>query len=372
MLGVSYVGTFQCATGYGAANRAFVTALHMGGVDVNAQLVVQTKDRTTFGWEGELCHQLTNREIPHRVKIIHLTPDLYENHIEPDKYHIGHLFWETDKLPKEWVECCNKIQEVWTSSPNMAQVFRANGVKVPIHWFPQPIDTTHADKAYGAYGIPHNNGFLFYSIFQWIERKNPKALVTAFWEEFAGRDDVSLLIKTFRLSYDGDEFEKIRDDIREWKNEVKMNHYPKIFLVKEIMDVEGMMRLHKTGDCYVQTDRGEGWSRTIQEALLLGKTVISTARGGIHEYLKDEHYFRVPSNYVPVTEVPWIKFYTKDQKWAEIDKEELKKNMRYVVNNSMIAQTKGILAKDYVKDNFSYYKVGSLMKKRLQEIYKSL
>lgn len=371
-LGVKYTGTFQCATGYGSANRAFVTAMHVAGVDVVTDLVVQTMDRTTFGWEGMLCHHLTNRSIDYKIKIIHLTPDLYKEYIEPGKYHIGHLFWETDRLPHEWIEACNQMQEIWTSSENMARVFRANGVTVPIHWFPQPIDVSIAEKNYGEYAVNNHSGFLFYSIFQWIERKNPQALIRAFWEVFEGKDDVSLLIKTFRLSYDYQEFEKIRDDIRLWRAIQPQKHYPKLLLVSKIMNQEEIMKIHETGDCYVQADRGEGWSRTVQEALLKGNPTIATARGGIHEYLKSEHYFGIPNTYVPVKEIPWVKFYKADQRWAEIDKDSLKKAMMYVYSNSKIAGTKGIVGQHFIKEQFSYQKIGELMKKRIEEIYKLL
>lgn len=122
----------------------------------------------------------------------------------------------------------------------------------------------------------------------------------------------------------------------------------------------------------MQVDRGEGWSRTIQESLLLGKTVISTARGGIHEYLSNKYYYPISSTYVPVTKIPWVKFYTSDQNWAEVDKEEFKKAMKYVVEDSVIANTKGVIARDYIKDHFSYHVIGQAMKKRLEDIYKKL
>jgi glycosyltransferase involved in cell wall biosynthesis len=369
---VKYTGTFSDHSGYGSANRAFIAALHLAGVDVTTELVVQVKDRTNFGWEGELAHQLQDRTIPYKVKIIHLTPDVYEPYMEDGIYHIGHLFWETDKLPADWDKYCNKMGEIWTSSAHMINLLKQSGVKVPIYAFPQPIDITIADKDYGKYSIPHHKGYLFYAIFQWIERKNPKALVKAYWEAFEGRDDVTLLIKTWRLSYDQGEFEKIKQEIQGWKNEIRSSHYPRILISQHLLTNQGMLKLHQTGDCYVSSHRGEGWSRPMQEALLMGKTAISTARGGIYEYLRQEHYFPIDSKYVPVTETPWIKFYTVDQQWAEIDGEKLKQAMRFAYTNQIISAAKGIVAKSYIKDNFSYHKIGGMMRERLEKIYHGL
>jgi len=367
-----YSGVFNDPSGYGSANRAFVTALHLAGVDVTLELVTQTREQAYHGWEQHLCTALLNRNVPYKVKIIHLTPDIYEPYLEKGKYHIGHLFWETDSLPKEWIDPINKMGEIWTSSPNMAELFKRGGVKVPIYWFPQPIDITMADKDFGKFQVDHHMGVLFYSIFQWIERKNPRALLHAYWKAFQGKDDVSLLLKTFRLSYDQKEFNHIRDDITRWKQELGLSHYPRVLLCTKLMSDFEMMRLHNTGDCFVTAHRGEGWSRPIQESLLIGKPVIATARGGIHEYLRDNHYYPVNSKYVPVTEVPYIKFYKADQKWAEVDEAELIKSMQFVYANPRLASAKGVLAKDMIKNQFNYHRIGGLMRERLEEIYKSL
>lgn len=369
---VNYLGCFQDSTGYGSAARAFVTALYVAGVEVTTELAVHTIDRGDLGWEAHLCHKLADRDISYKVKILHVTPDIYENYLEKRKYHIGHLFWETNRLPKEWVDACNRVQEIWTSSPNMADVFRESGVTVPIHSFPQPIDTSWSWKRMEKFQLVGHNGFLFYSIFQWIERKNPKGLLTTFWKTFEGRDDVSLLLKVFRLSYKDTEFEKIRDDIRTWKKELGLSHYPKVYLCTEHMSTNRIMRLHLTGDCYVQPDHGEGWSRTVQEALLMQKPVIATARGGIHEYLKHEHYFRIPSTYVGVKETPWIKFYRRDQQWAEPDLHEFSKAMKFVQQDAALATAKGVVGQRFIEDAFSYQTIGEMMKKRLEEIYQKL
>lgn len=370
--GVCYSGTFQDHTGYGEANRQDIAALYISGIDLTTELVVQVSERSDLAWQSSLAHELKGRKNDYKVKIIHLTPDLYENYKEPGTYHIGRLMWETDRLPLEWVPYCNKMDEIWATSSHMADLFKRSGVKVPIYSFPQPIDISLSGRQYERFYIPQHQGFLFYSIFQWIERKNPRALIKAYLEEFSGESDVSLLLKCFRLSYDDKEVEKIRDDIRNIKIESGVRYPPRIFLAPNLLTHNEIMKLHNTGDCFVLPHRGEGWSRPIQEALLVGKIVIATARGGIHEYLRNEHYFGIDSEYVGVTTVPWIKFYTEDQKWAEVDHAHLRKLMRFVFDHRDEAQAKGMVAQEFIKENFSYQKIGQKMAERINNIYKSL
>ena len=372
MTAIKYSGTFQDHSGYGSANRAFITALYCAGVDVTTELIVQVIERTNHGWTGDLATTLADRQIPYNIKIIHLTPDMYPRYMEQGKYNIGHLFWETDRLPNEWVEPINKMQEIWTSSKTMAQLFRNCGVKVPVYAFPQPLDISEADRPWERFDIPEHKGFLFYSVFQWIERKNPKTLLQAYWETFTGRQDVSLLLKTYRVVYSQEEYERIRLDIERWKRESGLVHFPRVLLVTKLLTHDEMMRLHFTADAYLSADHGEGWSRPLQEALLMGKPAITTARGGIHEYLDESMYYPISSTYVPVIEQPWIPFYSSEQNWAQLDRDEFKKKMQFVFMNKNTAQLKGYMAKDFMKQKFSYHKIGMQMKRRLEEINRAL
>jgi glycosyltransferase involved in cell wall biosynthesis len=372
MVGIRYTGTFSDHSGYGSANRAYITALYTAGVDVTTELVVQVVERAEHGWTGDLCTSLMDRTIDYPIKVIHLTPDMYPRYMEKGKYHIGHLFWETDRLPQEWIEPINKMQEIWTSSEAMAALFRNCGVKVPIYAFPQPIDISETDQPREKFDLPEHKGFLFYAVFQWIERKNPKALLQAYWEAFSGRQDVSLLLKTYRVGYGDDEYQRILLDIERWKRETNLGHFPRVLLVTKLLSHAGMMQLHYTGDAYLSADHGEGWSRPLEEALLMGKPAITTARGGIHEYLDQSMYFPIKSTYVPVVEQPWIPWYSSDQNWAQIDKQDFKKQMKAVFLNKTAANIKGYKAKEFVKSQFSYQVVGDAMKKRLEKIVKTL
>ena len=98
--GCKYTGTALDYSGYGMANRMDIVALWSVGVDITTEIVHQVPEQTNFGWAGELFKSLTNRNIPYKIKIIHLTSDMYHKYLEKDIYHIGRLFWETDRLPQ--------------------------------------------------------------------------------------------------------------------------------------------------------------------------------------------------------------------------------------------------------------------------------
>lgn len=368
---VKYAGPWCDYTGYGEANRNAIMALHTVGVDVTTERISYTPQQFSYGKAYDVAAKLEAAPVDYGIKIIHVPSDGYLRFLEPTKYHIGHLFWETDGLSKSWVWNCNLVNEIWTGGEWHKENFRRAGVKVPINVYPQSIDTTPFLSK--KFTIPDHKGFLFYSIFQWIERKNPKALLTAYWQEFEGEENVSLLIKTYGIDLTGESFQKIRSDIKAWKAESGVKSFPRTMLYTQMLSKEDIMRIHITGDCFVSAHRGEGWGIPQVEAMSVGNPIISTNLGGVHEWLEDEkNAFLLKYTMSNVKNMEFAPWYNTDQRWADVAIPDIRKKMRFVFENRDKAKEIGMAGKRLVDEKFSYKSVGELMKRRLQEIQKQL
>lgn len=371
VVSVRYCGPFGDYTGYGEANRNAIAALNDAGVKVTTERVIYTGSRLEYGDTYELANRLEGKPLDYRIKIIHTPSDGYLRYLEPTKYHIGHLFWETSSLSRTWVWNCNLMDEIWTGGEYHKECFRKAGVKVPIYVFPQAIDTNIPIER--PFEIPGHKGYLFYSVFQWIERKNPRGLLEAYWDEFAGNDNVSLLIKTYGLNMEDKTFDKIRSEVAKWKKESNVKVFPRTFLYFELISKADMMRLHTTGDCFVSAHRGEGWGIPQVEAMLAGNPIISTNIGGVHEWLEDDkNAYLVDYLPVKVFNMEFAPWYDKGQIWAEPDKKELMAKMRFAYENPDKARDVGRAGQTFVKEKFSFGVVGEQMKDRLREIQRSL
>lgn len=372
MIGCKIYGSFPDNSGYGDSNRADAAALFCAGIDLSLHFVPQTLETRKTGWIGDLCNHLEDREIDYKIELLHITPDLYPRYIETGKYHIGRLVWETDKLPKEWIDPCNQMNEIWTMTEEQARIIKASGVNVPIHIFPEPLDISNANCKSQSLIVPNFNGVIFYSIFQWIERKDPFSLLTTYWKTFSGQDDVVLILKTYRVSYNDSDFQKIKDDIQRWKNQLKLKHYPPVFLISELWPTNKVWQLHKMGGTFISTSHAEGWNRPLAEAALMGNCVISTNKTGIVDLLPPNAFYPVNSTPSPVIPQSWIPWYQKDQNWLDIDTKQLGETMRQVFENEKETKERGQRASDFIKDNFNYSVVGSKMRQRLEEISRFL
>lgn len=371
---VGYQGPLLDYSGYGEANRHFVAALEKAGVDVAGELVAYTKDRADYGTLGPIVAKALQNRAHHKIKIIHTTPDEIERLKTPGKYHIAHFFWETDKVPKVFADGLNLVDEIWTGSEANKQAIINGGVDKPVYIFPQPIETEREWPA--KYELPEFEGQLFYSIFEWTDRKNPEALLRAYYTAFKKQDNVGLLLKTYFRNFNLSNKRMIHQAVAKVQAEFGgPENLPPVFLYLDLMDRQQIMRLHATGDIYVSAHRGEGWGVPQVEAMLAGHMIISTGYGGMHEYVESgKNAQLIPYTLQPLRGMSHAtNFYGSDQRWAEIDPAVLAVTMSKAFRQP--AAERQAIAKagqDLVVDKFSLERVGALMAQRLQEIEASL
>lgn len=374
-MNIKYVGAARDYSGYGEACRHDIAALLDAGINLTAKIPKYTLEIADFGKIGQKVNDVEDKPMVYDIVILHTTPNVYPQYMEQGKYHIARAFWETDRLPRDFainIQACN---EVWTGSEFNKEAMKRSGITKPIYVIPEAIDTEIQEDKIGLYLPKHDNfsesSYTFYSIFEWTERKNPAALLTAFWEEFEKTEGVSLVIKTFLDNFISlDKKIEIDSYIRRLKKKLNLTRYAPVFLYRNMMDRKQVYRLHKTFDCFVSAHRGEGWGIPQMEALLLEKPVISTNCGGIHEYLTNGLNAFLPSyKLVQLVENNRNKqWYTNDQQWADVNIDELRRAMRFVFDNKEEAKKMGIEGSKLVKEKFSTKAVGELMKKRLEEI----
>lgn len=370
MSGVKYIGPVLDGSGYAEAARNYVLSIHKKGYPITLSPISFENTRPDLGKDGELLRSLVDKQIDYDKIIVHSTPDLWANYtgFERSKYIIGYTVWETSKIHPSWTMACNRVDEVWLPCEWNMEVFRNSGVNVPLYKIPHAINTSDLSDVpdFRVEGIASND-YVFYSIYQWQERKNPYALLAAYNAAFTGVDDVVLVIKTYLHSHAGDR-DAIVGLVRDFRKYMTLDHFPKIYVVVENMSHDGIMGLHKRGDCFVLLQRSEGWGLPHFEAASMGNPVITPSYGGQSDFLTVDNSYPVGYTLTPVSGMPWSPYYRGDQLWCEPDLEHAIEQMRYVYNNRDEAKDKGLHAREDIKNNFTCDVVGSMVVDRLTEI----
>lgn len=140
-------------------------------------------------------------------------------------YHVGRTMFETDRLPANWVDKMNKMDEIWVPSLFMKSIFVRQGVKnvrvvgesVDTDFF-RPIPSVHSNSSLSVLDDQSNTlnmsrAYLFdkvferhplygygvqvlFSMFKWEFRKGWDILLDVYFHTFSKKDTVSLFIVT--------------------------------------------------------------------------------------------------------------------------------------------------------------------------------
>ena len=166
-------------------------------------------------------------------------------------------------------------------------------------------------------------------------------------------------LKTYRFGFNDEEKNSIKETIRRLKQIMPMDKYPPIYLILDKLSNEEILGVHKSCDCLVHLDRGEGFGLVPFKAGAVGNPIIVTGFGGVTEYANKYNSYLVDYNLTPVFGMPISPFYDGSQLWAEPDLYEGSQLMRYVYNNQEKAKEKGLKLQEDIKNNFSYEVIGN-------------
>lgn len=359
--GIKYISLWE-NSGYGIAAKRYIQGLATRGIPLTWSPMV-----TGSGWglgyqpflgetvgDSEL-DQFCNIQIPYDTVIIHTVPEYYPHWCEREKgkIMIGYTVWETDRIPDHWKNLLNRVDRLLVPCQWNQQVFRDCGVAVPIDVVPHIMSNSTLDDGV-CRNQPSSGNYVFYTINTWTARKALWNTIDCYLNTFSADDPVVLLVKTSKRDMTRQFLGKFVHSTRGLVNKMQRlyRHPAKIkLLVNELAD-DGIVELHRQGDCYISLTHAEGWGLGAFDAASYGNPVIMTAYGGQLDYLTDKAYL-VDYATVPVRDALGKKSYSENQNWAAPNVNHASSFMRYVFDNQAEARRRGDQLRDHIRSNFN-------------------
>lgn len=231
--------------------------------------------------------------------------------------------WETDTIGPAMVAILNSCRCVIVPCQWNADTFARCGVTVPIRVVPLGIN-----KEPFRYRPPISRQLCVFGaagrMGHGIARKGVPMVIEAFREAFGKKvTDVRLKVKVFTDCVKTGTIRDIGDK--------------RILIEPKFMNEEGVGTWLGTLSAFVSAASGEGWGLWQHQSLAVGRPVIACEYGGMSEFLNSGNSF--PLIY---EEVNAGEHHAGYGKWAKPYFGSLVAQMRYVYNNRLEAETKGL------------------------------
>ncbi len=353
-----YYGHVFDASGYGQAARAYVHALHDAGVGLSVVNLSNSGRQV----QDPLIESLLGRPVDPDFHLFHGIPPQWARLAFRLRNAIGMTVWETDTMPSQWRNILNHTLEVWLPCEFNVAVFggalETPAFKLPHPVFPYRCKDDAAEEHRRKFHAAESN-VVFYSIFEWQDRKCPGGTIESFLRAFPTEAEPLLIIKTnpSAAAVAHQTLEELRR---------RTNSAGRVRIHAEAWDESEIDALHERGNCYVSLHRGEGWCYPLFEAAARGTPVIATEYSGPTEYLSPQAHRMVRFTLGPVGQR--YAYYHPNMRWAEPDLEHASQLMREVFEQPDRAREQATAASTVIKGAFSLESVGRVARGRLLQL----
>jgi len=379
-------------SGYGARSRDFVRSL------------IKEKDSE---WDikimpqrwGDTPWNFLSKDDPLRQRFIlgqmNQQPDIWMQITVPNEFQrVGKSFnvgvsagIETTIYPAEFIEGSNKMdlnlvssqhsknvaqQSQFEKKNQQGQVERVIKLEKPIEVLFEGLDLDKYYKKSNKTSILDgiNEEFCFLYTGHWLpgafgeDRKNTGLMIKTFLETFntPSKKKPALILKTNHVSYSLMDRVEILKRINEIKSQVKGN-LPNIYLLHGEMTDNEMNELNNDPrvKSFVSFTKGEGFGRPLLESAITGKPVITTNWSGHIDFLHLDYNVLIGGELKNVHESAANQFLLKESQWFNINTAIAGRAMKDVFNHYKKYIEKSRKQTQYIKDNFSFDKMGELI-----------
>jgi hypothetical protein len=304
------------------------------------------------------------------VVIQHILPHLYSKHGEAK--HIGMFLGETSSFNKiGWSYRTQILDEIWVPTRELRDIILKEG-NPNVHIVPYSVDVKKFNKP-----KTRSSDFVFYTVCDFVARKNVEGLLKAFYCEFRPEERVQLIVKLSKFGYSGEQClelatqldQSVRSTLGLYKDDER---YKQVQFQCGRLSEEQLALLHLGSDCFVSLSHGEGWNQPALDAIGYGNETILSNCGGHREYGPLATSILVQGFWEPAEDNSLFRNYQSGHdKWFVPSIGEAMKAMRQKFNESQNTPLLTKIRLANLKKNrtlaleFSYEKVGQIMRSKL-------
>jgi glycosyltransferase involved in cell wall biosynthesis len=273
-------------------------------------------------------------------------------------------FFESDRLPRKWLEDIQVYDRIWAPSPWARDVLLDHGLAAGRV---QVVESGVNTRVFTPAAVAHA-GFVFLQVGKYERRKSQDETIAAFSAEFppGAYPHVQLWLKA-----DFPIFPERREDLVR-----KVAHDARIRVLSGELSDEEMARIYNQADAFVFPSKAEGFGLPCLEALACGLPVIATSVSAQSVFLEPVagRFIPVETERGPIVDPDYERFYAAEYRgeafgqWALPSIDSLRRGMREVYENLPAWKLKAAEAARVVADGFSWDVIAARALTALREL----
>ena len=277
-----------------------------------------------------------------------------------NRFTIGYWPWELPYWPDELSPAFDLVDEVWVSSKYTEKSLLSANPDTTVRHMPMAVELGKRSNYSRKDFKIAENAFVFLYLFDglsYLERKNPIAHINAFKNAFDAESDACLVIKTMNLKKADQD--KLKAFVQAASND------DRILIIDEAYSKDKLLGLIDTCDCFVSLHRSEGFGRSIAEAMLLEKPVITSNFSGNTDFCLPETAYLVGGHTISLRPGDYP-FASKQQHWFNPDTDQAAYFMNKVYeNNDNEPASMASRARKHIETHHNFATVGKNYKNTL-------
>ena len=355
---VLFRGPVKTRSGYGAHSRDLLEALYqMNLFDIKIDSCPWGNTPMTALEPSNTFHKWIEENI---VSALQSVPDIYIQVTVPNefmrmgKFNIGITAGiETTVAPKEWVDGCNRMDKVITTSifsrdvllqtvyneteKNTGKLVNQIKLNKNIDVLFEGVDTNIFNNNKSDFKLDIQENFAYLFVGHWLkgelgqDRKDVGMLIKCFANAFKDEEDKpALILKTSSASFSVMERESFRIRIQNLVKDIPTP--PPIYLLFGELTNEEMNGLynHEKIKAMVTITKGEGFGRPLLEFTMTGKPVIASNWSGHIDFLPMDKSVMIGGKLTDVDPSSQDSFIIKGSKWFTANYDEVTEVLKLV------------------------------------------
>jgi len=308
---------------------------------------------------------------------------------------------ETTVCTSEWIEGCNRMNEIWVSSEHAEKVFQdtkyekknQQGQIIEIIELKKPVKVIFEGADLSKYKILDQTDtnskllkslsedikeqFAFLFVGHWIgdgpigeDRKNISLLIKSFLETFKNKPvKPALILKTSCATNSYMDRDNILNRIYNIKQTVNSQDLPNIYLLHgDFSDVEiNELYNHPKVKAMVSLTKGEGFGRPLLEFSLIDKPILCSNWSGPVDFLHKDYSVLINGKLTQIHPSVVNPFLIKEGMWFSVDPMEVGEKLTDIYKNYNRYKIKAEHQGKYSRENFSFDKMKEVIKIELDK-----